>query len=118
MALMMYTVNHGQNSIPLGKAAFYGCTRRSFIIISALLLLVLVTPLAFGQSAGEADLLTRSALTGDWGGARSWLADNGVSLDLRYTSFYQGLAQAQTAGELRGGSPTEARRYHGRHPVF
>jgi porin len=108
MALMMYTVNHRQHSIPLGKAAFYGCTRRSFIIISALLLLVLVTPLAFGQSAGEADLLTRSALTGDWGGARSWLADNGVSLDLRYTSFYQGLASGTGDKDFEYGGKIDA----------
>ena len=53
------------------------------MLASALLLSALVTPSVFGQS---------SALTGDWWGARSSLADNGVSLDLRYTSFYQGLA--------------------------
>lgn len=34
---------------------------------------------------------TRSYLTGDWWGARSSLADKGVSFDLRYTSTYQGL---------------------------
>ena len=31
------------------------------------------------------------SLTGDWGGARSSLANNGVTLDLRHTSTYQGL---------------------------
>jgi porin len=57
----------------------------------ALLLSALVAPLACGQEADESDLLTRSGLTGDWWGARSSLADHGVTFDLRYTSFYQGL---------------------------
>jgi len=60
--------------------------------LAAVLLPLLVSPLAFAEASGEADLLTRSALTGDWWGTRSSLADHGVSLDLRYTSFYQGLA--------------------------
>ena len=82
------------------------------MLIAALLLSALVTPFAFGKSptleenslsagakdtqsvqpSGETDLMTNSTLTGNWGGARSSLADNGVSLDLRHTSFYQGLA--------------------------
>jgi len=36
--------------------------------------------------------LTRPYLGGDWGGARASLEENGVSLDMRHTSFYQGLA--------------------------
>lgn len=48
---------------------------------------------AFGQPSGAAgDWSTRQTLTGDWGGARSSLARNGATLDLRYTAFYQGLA--------------------------
>ena len=62
------------------------------MLAAAFLLSILVAPLAFGQAEGEADLLRRSALTGDWWGARTWLDDHGVSLDLRHTSFYQGLA--------------------------
>ena len=30
-------------------------------------------------------------LTGDWGGVRSQLTERGLSLDLEYTQFYQGL---------------------------
>lgn len=71
----------------------------------------LASPLAFGQSSATADPpppevkpsalaqlseepggLTRSTLTGDWGGARSALAARGVTFDLRHTSTYQGLA--------------------------
>ena len=36
--------------------------------------------------------MSRFYLMGDWGGARSSLADRSVTLDLRHTSFYQGLA--------------------------
>ena len=61
-------------------------------MVASALLSALVAPVAFGQATDESDLLTRSALTGDWWGARSSLADHGVSLDLRHTSFYQGLA--------------------------
>lgn len=43
-------------------------------------------------SDAESDFLSRSALTGDWSGARSSLADKGITLDIRHTSFYQGLA--------------------------
>jgi len=69
-----------------------GRTRGRCMLAAALLLSALVNSVACGQSTGDTDLLTRSALTGDWWGARSSLADHGVSLDLRHTSFYQGLA--------------------------
>jgi porin len=62
------------------------------MLTSALLLSALVTPFAFGQAGDETDSPPRSTLTGDWWGARSSLANRGVGLDLRYTSFYQGLA--------------------------
>jgi porin len=36
--------------------------------------------------------LDRDTLTGDWGGARTWLQDHGITLKPRLTQFYQGLA--------------------------
>ena len=89
-------------------------------VISVLLLSVLSTPLAFGESSTSTDSVSTAeinltvsretssrphsvptakiksteftqSLTGDWGGARSSLANNGVTLDLRHTSTYQGL---------------------------
>ena len=42
------------------------------------------------ESQAESDFLSRSALTGDWWGVRSSLADTGITLDIRHTSFYQG----------------------------
>jgi len=88
---MTYSVNCWRNSISISKSAFHVNNRISIRIASALLS-ALLSPLAFGQSSDDSGLATRFALTGDWWGARSSLADNGVSLDLRHTSFYQGLA--------------------------
>jgi len=68
-------------------------SRRRRALTAVLLLSVIVTPLTFAQSAEDTEIRTRKALTGDWWGVRSSLADNGVSFDLRYTSFYQGLAE-------------------------
>ncbi len=41
------------------------------------------------EASAKPDFWSRTQLTGDWGGARSWLKDRGLSLDLDYTSFYQ-----------------------------
>ena len=87
------------------------CPPRALGLIGALLLSALVTSIALGQSPAPADssrlastarvespqapapasLWTRSRLTGDWWGSRSYLADRGVAVDLRYTSSLQGL---------------------------
>lgn len=95
-----------------------GLKRGAFIPAAGTVLSALMTTVAFGQSttaAGsappvlaktvesapspvESELLARSTLTGDWGGARSALADKGVSFDLRHTSTYQGQASG-TGGQ-------------------
>ena len=75
----------------------------TFVLLSAL-----VVPVAFAQGTDESDLLTRSALTGDWWGTRSSLADHGVSLDLRYTSFYQGLAAGTGSNSFEYGGKMDA----------
>jgi porin len=94
----------------------------------AALVLALATAAAFGQSSavaagaspadvkpaesapspGEPDLLTRAYLTGDWGGARSALADDGVTFDLRYTSTYQGLASGTGDEDYQYGGKVDA----------
>ena len=33
----------------------------------------------------------RIHLTGDWGGARTWLSENGIIVDVQATQFYQGV---------------------------
>lgn len=99
------------------------------ILTAVLVLLALVTPSIFGQSSASAesspladvqdavqstqssseiDLKTRSTLTGDWGGARSSLADRGVTLDLRYTSFYQGLVSGTGPQDFEYGGKVDA----------
>jgi porin len=50
------------------------------------------TPPAITVPAPSPDLLERDTLTGDWGGARTWLQDHGITLKPRLTQFYQGLA--------------------------
>jgi len=77
-------------------------------MVASVLLSALVAPVAFGQATDESDLLTRSALTGDWWGTRSSLADHGVSLDLRYTSFYQGLASGVGSNSFEYGGKMDA----------
>jgi porin len=65
---------------------------------AVLLLLCAATPAAAGEGAREpyaGDLLARPALTGDWGGGRIWLQNEGITLKPRVSLFYQGL----TAGE-------------------
>ncbi len=41
---------------------------------------------------GEGGWLTWPKMTGDWGGARTGLAEHGIDIDLRLTQFYQGVA--------------------------
>jgi porin len=62
------------------------------------------------QADAASDFLTRPYLTGDWGGVRSQLADQGVSFDLRYTSFYQGLSSGTgaTARDFEYGGKVDA----------
>ena len=42
--------------------------------------------------APQPSWLERDRLTGDWGGARIWLQEHGITLAPRLTQFYQGLA--------------------------
>jgi porin len=61
-------------------------------LIAVALLVTMATSSAHGQSMppGESPW-SRPYLTGDWRGARTALADRGVTFDLQYTSTYQGL---------------------------
>lgn len=63
-----------------------------YMLASGFWLSALIAHSAFGQSSGESSFWKRSTLTGDWGGVRSSMAEKGVTLDFRHTSFYQGLA--------------------------
>jgi len=70
--------------------------RRSTIIATALFLngLSLISTQAGAQDTTptySGDLLNRSTLTGDWGGARNELAAKGVTIDLGLTQVEQGV---------------------------
>lgn len=65
-------------------------------------------PAASAQSNAGTDWLTRSTLTGDWGGTRSALADNGVTFDLRHTSTYQGLTSGTGPKDFKYGGKVDA----------
>jgi porin len=42
-------------------------------------------------TGSKEDILTRSKLTGDWGGLRDDLASKGITLDTRFSNYYQGV---------------------------
>jgi len=44
------------------------------------------------EPAPQPGWLERETLTGDWGGARTWLKERGITLKPRLTQFYQGLS--------------------------
>src|SRR5437667_6611395 len=48
----------------------------------------ILTPAA---PAPQPSWLERDRLTGDWGGARTWLQEHGITLAPRLTQFYQGM---------------------------
>ena len=39
--------------------------------------------------------LERDTLTGDWGGARTWLKEHGITIKPRLTQFYQGMPSGE-----------------------
>ena len=89
-------------------AACRGLVARRLIRLCARLLPAVAAAAAFGQPSGAAgDWSTRQTLTGDWGGARSSLARNGATLDLRYTAFYQGLASGTGNQEYEYGGKVD-----------
>src|SRR5439155_3600444 len=49
------------------------------------------TILASTALAPQPGWLERDTLTGDWGGARTWLQEYGITLKPRLTQFYQGM---------------------------
>jgi porin len=67
--------------------------RREVIRNVALALLIVPILLVVGlaEVASAQSLWEQSRLTGDWGGIRSQLEAAGVTIDLEYTQFYQGL---------------------------
>jgi porin len=63
-----------------------------------------IPPLSAGSNPFEGDFQTRQYVLGDWGGARTGLAESGLGLDVFATQFYQGVASGgrQQAWEYGG----------------
>jgi porin len=55
----------------------------------------------------QPDWLHRDRLTGDWGGARPWLKEHGITLKPRVTQFYQGLAAGEGAHSFEYGGKAD-----------
>lgn len=77
------------------------------MLTAVLLSTILSTPLAFGQGAGGYDLLDVSPPSG-YLARRAWLADYGVSMDISYTTFYQGLASGTGNKDFNFGDKIDA----------
>ena len=81
-------------------------SRLAMPAIAALLSITLAPPLAFGQAAGGYDVLEISPPSG-WLARRAWLAKHGVSVDYRYTAFYQGLASGTGDTDYKYGGKSD-----------
>jgi porin len=58
-------------------------------------------------SAPAPGWLERDTLTGDWGGARPWLAEHGITLQPRLTQFYQGMTSGEGGPSFAYGSKAD-----------
>jgi len=53
------------------------------------------------------DIWSRSTLTGDWGGGRTWLKEHGITLAPRLTQFYQGLSAGDGDHDFKYGGKAD-----------
>ncbi len=60
------------------------------------------------QNPFKGDLLTRRYLSGDWFGHRSKLAENGVTIDMFATQFYQGVTSGGLSPQFEYGGKLDA----------
>ncbi|MGZ8096555.1 MAG: carbohydrate porin [Methylobacter sp.] len=80
-------------------------------IISALLAMTVMTFAAecYAEAIQEeaTGWLERDTLTGDWGGARPWLKEHGITLKPRITQFYQGFAAGEDDHDYQYGGKAD-----------
>jgi porin len=81
--------------------------RRSLVVVSVLLGMSAFAPAGAEDVASShpysGDFLTRSTLTGDWGGARNELAAKGVTFDASLTQIEQGVVSGGKNGSWEYG---------------
>lgn len=63
--------------------------KKLFGVFWPMLLMSCAVPMYAQESIDT--IISRDKLTGDWGGVRTKLAEDGVMIDLSYTAFYQGM---------------------------
>ena len=76
----------------------------------ALMLIPFLASQGFAQEGVQTDpgdLWTRSALTGDWGGGRTWLKEHGITLTPRITQFYQGMTSGYGDSDFEYGGKAD-----------
>jgi len=86
----------------LGKSACHDCVCGSFVLAASLFLSVLALP----QVASGFDVLEITPPS-NWLARRAWLAERGISVDYRYTSFYQGLASGTGETDYQYGGKSD-----------
>lgn len=80
-----------------------------FKFMLVLLLISAFQPLAFSEElVPEETIWNRPYLTGDWGGLRSDLNNKGITLNLEYTSTYQGLLSGTGSDDYEYGGKLDA----------
>lgn len=63
---------------------------KKYYCLMSLLVFVFIG-LGFGETGNQDDIWARDKLLGNWGGARSCLAENGVTFDFRMSQYYQAI---------------------------
>jgi porin len=59
------------------------------------------------SSAQQVGWLKRDTLTGDWGGARPWLNEHGITFKPRLTQFYQGMTSGDGKHDFQYGAKAD-----------
>jgi porin len=76
------------------------------LLVTAITLAISCSAMAAQEEAAPG-WLERDTLTGDWGGARTWLKDHGITLKPRLTQFNQGLTSGDDAHNFEYGGKAD-----------
>jgi porin len=76
------------------------------LLVTAITLAISCNAMAAQEEAAPG-WLERDTLTGDWGGARTWLKEHGITLKPRLTQFNQGLTSGDDAHNFEYGGKAD-----------